>query len=250
MFLLYLPRQVRVTFITDREKQIFPCLGIKTLSFELIAGTGEAEASVERAEGRAATAEAGHVRVHRGHGQVVRAAPTETEAFSPGTYRVSSVGSSTQLCFFIVDIALNIFCRLHRRNFFFFSTVLNRIVELIRNTAIILCSKNGNLNFTPPPPPPPHSHPPPLFSCLSNLCPPHIRSSFTVPYSPVLSLPLAAFFLFFLSFFSFCLYFSLSCPLSSSLLFIKGGERMLPVRYEISVIFSASCLCEIAAKLV
>ena len=47
-------------------------------------GPGKVEAAVQGAEGRAAAAEAGHVRVHRGHRQALRAQAAETEALTPG----------------------------------------------------------------------------------------------------------------------------------------------------------------------
>ncbi len=55
------------------------------INLSLHAGPGETKAAIERAEGRTAATEAGHVRVHRGHRQALGAAPAQTEALQTGT---------------------------------------------------------------------------------------------------------------------------------------------------------------------
>ena len=56
----------------------------KSVLWEMSPPSGKAKAAVQGAEGRSIAEEAGHVRIHRGDGQVVRTAAAKAKALEDG----------------------------------------------------------------------------------------------------------------------------------------------------------------------
>ena len=63
---------------------LFFGLSLSSVRLAISHRAGQAEAAVEGAEGRGVAAEAGHVGVHRGDGQALRAQAAEAEALQDG----------------------------------------------------------------------------------------------------------------------------------------------------------------------